>query len=188
VNSADAALVTEALRVNARYVEEVVIGWNLCPWAARAWEGGAVARRVFLDRTADAGAVDSVAAFIAETEARPELEVGLAIFPRAVVSLGAWERFAEQVRRAAGPFVVAAFHPDYRREGEPATNPAQLVSAIRRTPDPTLQFLRAARLAAIPADVSASVGRANFATVTTRTPAALDTLLADIRRDRDASY
>jgi hypothetical protein len=188
VSSADAALVTEALRVNARYVEEVVIGWNLCPWAARAWEGGAVARRVFLDAAGDAGAVDSVAAFIAETKARPEIEVGLAIFPRAAVSLGAWERFAEQVRRAAGPFVVAAFHPDYRREGEPATNPAQLVSAIRRTPDPTLQFLRAARLAAIPADVSASVGRANFATVTTRTPAALDTLLADIRRDRDASY
>ena len=26
----------EALRLNARYVEEVVIGWDLCPWAARS--------------------------------------------------------------------------------------------------------------------------------------------------------
>jgi len=183
--STDDALRSEALRVNARYVEEVVIGWNLCPWVAKAWQGGAVARRVFPDRT---GNLAAVAAFIAEVDSRPELEVGLAIFPRAAVSLGAWEKFAEQVRRAAGPFVVAAFHPDYRREGEPATNAAQLVSAIRRTPDPTLQFLRAARLAAIPADVSAEVARANFATVTARTPAALAALLADIRRDRDASY
>ncbi len=177
----DAALVAEALRANARYVEEVVIGWNLCPWAARAWQGGAVERRVFLNETPDAA---PVAAFIAEVDARPGLEVGLAIFPRAKPTLGAWERFAEQVRRAAGAFVVAAFHPDYRREGESATNAAQLVSAIRRTPDPTLQFLRAAQLAAVPADVSAEVARANFATVTTRTPAALEALLADIRRER----
>jgi hypothetical protein len=181
----DEALRVQALRVNARYVEEVVIGWNLCPWAARAWQDGAVARRVFLHPTGDVG---DVAAFMAETDARPEIEVGLAIFPRATVSLGAWERFAEQVRRAAGPFVVAAFHPDYRGAEEPASNAAQLVSAIRRTPDPTLQFLRASRLAAVPADVSASVGRANFATVTARTPAALSALLADIRRDRDTSY
>jgi hypothetical protein len=170
-----------ALRANARYVEEVVIGWNLCPWAARAWQTGAVERRVFLNELPD---VAGVAAFIAEVDALPGCEVGMAIFPRAVVSVGAWEKFAEQVRRAAGAFVVAAFHPDYRREGEAATNAAQLVSAIRRTPDPTLQFLRASQLAAVPADVSAEVARANFATVTARTPAALDALLAEIRRAR----
>ena len=36
-------LVAEALRVNARYVEEVVIGWGLCPWAARGSEQEPVA-------------------------------------------------------------------------------------------------------------------------------------------------
>jgi hypothetical protein len=184
VSPDDAALEVEALRRNARYVEEVVIGWNLCPWAAKAWREGAVARRVFLDETP---AVPAVAAFMAEADARPGFEVGLAIFPRTTAPLGAWERFAEQVRRAADGFVIAAFHPDYRRDDEPATSAAQLVSALRRTPDPTLQFLRAARLAAVPPASSAEVARANFATVSDRGPAALDALLGDIRRDRDRS-
>ena len=142
----------EALRVNARYVEELVIGWNLGPWAAKAWRDGAVARRVFLDAEPADGTVAAVVAFMTEADGNPGFEVGLAIFPRAAVALGAWEAFAERVRRAAGPFVVAAFHPDYRRDDEPADNAAQLVSALRRTPDPTLQFLRADRLAAVPAD------------------------------------
>ena len=182
----DAALVAEALRVNARYVEELVIGWNLCPWAAKAWRDGAVARRVFLDAE-PAGAVSDVAAFIAEADGSPGFEVGLAIFPRAAVSLGAWEAFAEQVRRAAGPFVVAAFHPDYRRDDEPADNAAQLVSALRRTPDPTLQFLRADAARRRPRRFSAAVARANFETVASRGPAALAALLSDLRRDRDAT-
>jgi uncharacterized protein len=186
VSLTDDALVAEALRVNARYVEELVIGWNLCPWAAKAWRDGAVARRVFLDAE-PAGAVSDVAAFMAEADGSPGFEVGLAIFPRAAVSLGAWEAYAERVRRAAGPFVVAAFHPDYRRDDEPADNAAQLVSALRRTPDPTLQFLRADRLAAVPADLSAGVARANFETVAGRGPAALAALLSDLRRDRDAT-
>ncbi len=46
----------EALRLNARYVEEMVIGWGLCPWAAQAWRDGAVARRVLLDAGARSGA------------------------------------------------------------------------------------------------------------------------------------
>jgi hypothetical protein len=181
VSPADAALQVEALRRNARYVEEVVIGWNLCPWAAKAWRDGAVARRVFLD---EPPAVAPVAGFIAEVDARPGFEVGLAIFPRTAASLGAWERFAEQVRRAADGFVVAAFHPDYRRDDEPAQSAAQLVSAIRRTPDPTLQFLRAERLAAVPPALSAEVARANFATVSDRGTAALDALLGDLRPAR----
>jgi hypothetical protein len=181
----DAALVAEALRVNARYVEELVIGWNLCPWAAKAWRDGAVTRRVFLDAAPAAPAVADVAAFMTEADGSPGFEVGLAIFPRAAVTVGAWEAFAERVRRAAGPFVVAAFHPDYRRDDEPADNAAQMVSALRRTPDPTLQFLRADRLAAIPAQLSAGVARANFETVASRGPTALAALLGDLRRDRD---
>jgi hypothetical protein len=183
----DAALVAEALRLNTRYVEELVIGWNLCPWAAKAWRDGAVARRVFLDAAPDAGTAADVVAFMAEADGSAGFEVGLAIFPRAAVSLGAWEAFAERVRRAAGPFVVAAFHPDYRRDDEPADNAAQMVSALRRTPDPTLQFLRADRLAAVPRELSTGVARANFQTVASRGTAALAALLGDLRRDRDAT-
>jgi len=182
--SAGARLVAEALRVNARYVEEAVIGWDLCPWAARAWTDGQVTQRVFTDVDADAAVV---AAFIGELVTAPDTAIGLAIFPRVACTIGAWERFAERVRRARGEFLAAAFHPDYRAPDGPL-DAARLVPFIRRTPDPTLQLVRASLIDRLRGDASADVGRANLATVATRGLDALDALLADIRRDRDASY
>lgn len=183
---ADARLVSEALRLNARYVEEVVIGWDLCPWAARAWLDGQVVQRVFPDETRDAAAAG---AFVDDLIAKPEAAIGLAIFPRVACTIGAWESFAERVRRthADAPFLVAAFHPDY---GAPdgAVDAARLVPFIRRTPDPTLQLVRASLIDRLRGDVSADVGRANLANVTARGLAGLDALLGDIRRDRDAAY
>jgi hypothetical protein len=181
-----ARLVAEALRVNARYVEEVVIGWDLCPWAARAWIDGQVVQRVFPDAALDPA---PVGAFIDDLLARPDAAIGLAIFPRADCPIGAWEKFAERVRRArpGAPFLVAAFHPDYRAPDD-ALDAARLVPAIRRTPDPTVQLVRASLIERLRGDASADVGRANFANVTARGPDALDALLTDIRRDRDAAY
>ena len=182
--SASARLVAEALRVNARYVEEAVIGWDLCPWAARAWSDGQVTQRVFTDSEPELGAV---VAFVDELVATPDAAIGLAIFPRVACTVGAWEKFAESVRRARNVFVAAAFHPDY---GAPdgLLDAARLVPFIRRTPDPTLQLVRASLVDSLPGQVSSEVGRANFAAVTRRGLTALDALLADIRRDRDASY
>jgi hypothetical protein len=188
--SAEAALAVEALRVNARYVEEVVIGWGLCPWAARAWNDGQVTQRVFTDAEPDVGAV---AAFIDELVARPDAAIGLAIFPRVARTVGAWEKFAEQVRRSRAGFLAAAFHPDYPAPeggapGVGAIDAARLVPFIRRTPDPTLQLVRASLLDGLRGQVSDDVARDNLATVTARGLAALDALLTDIRRDRDAGY
>jgi hypothetical protein len=181
------SLEAEALRLNARYVEEVVIGWDLCPWAARAWREGQVERRVFAGPRPEAGAVLT---FVEEISTRPLCAIGLAIFPRVDLPVAAWDRFAEEVRRAKGPFLIAAFHPQSRVDAPPA-NPAALVSLIRRTPDPTLQLVRASLiddLARTGRDVSAEIARDNFATVSARDPAALTALLDDLRRDRDRAY
>lgn len=187
--------VDEALRVNARYVEEVVIGWNLCPWAARAWRDGRVARRVVLDEALD---VAPVLALIDELSGTPDLAIGLAIFPRATVTDAAFGAFAERVRRAdrarrppdvPAPFMLAAFHPD-SGAGADLQSAAQLVSFIRRTPDPTLQLVRATLvgdLARDGRDISADIARDNLATVTARDPSALGALLDDICRDRGRS-
>jgi hypothetical protein len=177
-------LVAEALRVNARYVEEVVIGWELCPWAARAWIDGQVTQRVFAGAEPEAAAVS---AFIDELVARPEAAIGLAIFPRVAGTVGAWEKFAESVRRTRDDFLVAAFHPDYRAP-DGLLDAARLVPFIRRTPDPTLQLVRASLIDTLGGQVSSEVARANFRAVTRRGLTALDALLADIRRDRDTSY
>jgi hypothetical protein len=186
----DALLVSEALRLNARYVEDVVIGWDLCPWAARAWIDGQVVRRVFTDDGLDAA---PAGAFIDELLANPDAAIGLAIFPRVTCTVGAWERFAERVRRthAGTPFLAAAFHPDYgapEATADATVDAARLVPFIRRTPDPTLQLVRASLVDRLPGEISAGVARANFANVTGRGLDKLDALLADIRRDRDASY
>ena len=190
MTAGNARLVSEALRLNARYVEEVVIGWELCPWAARAWLDGQVVQRVFTDDALD---VAAAGAFIDELIAKPDAAIGLAIFPRVTGTVGAWESFAERVRRTHPdtPFLAAAFHPDYRAPGErlgAALDAARLVPFIRRTPDPTLQLVRASLVDRLQGQVSADVGRANFANVTRRGLDTLDALLADIRRDRDASY
>ena len=182
--SASARLVAEALRVNARYVEEAVIGWDLCPWAARAWSDGQVTQRVFTDSEPELGAV---VAFVDELVATPDAAIGLAIFPRIACTVGAWEKFAERVRRARGEFLAAAFHPDYGAPAEPL-DAARLVPFIRRTPDPTLQLVRASLIDRLRGEASADVGRANLATVAARGLPALDALLTAIRRDRDASY
>ena len=192
--TAESPLVAEALRLNARYVEEVVIGWGLCPWAAQAWRSGAVARRVLPDPAAGAGAVLE---FIDEIAATPAVSIGLVILPRLELDAAAFGAFAERIRRAdrarraanaAVPFLVAAFHPAFRADREAAAEAGTLVPFIRRTPDPTLQLVRVSLLAGLGGDVSTEIARANQTTVTARTPEALDALLADIRRDRDAVY
>jgi hypothetical protein len=192
---------TAALRANARYIEEVVIGWNLCPWAARAWRAGEVARRVLAGEASEDGLVVGldvapVLAFIDELSAAPALAIGLAIFSRATVTVAAFGAFAERVRRAdrarrppdaVAPFLLAAFHPDFGA-GSDFRNAGQLVSFIRRTPDPTLQLVRESLVADLARgghDLSADIARDNFATVTARDPARLGTLLDEIRRERD---
>ena len=207
--SGASALCTEALRVNARYVEEVVIGWGLCPWAAQAWRGGAVARRVLVEPALEAATapapdhaadIAGVLAFIDELDSHPATSIGLAIFPRAKQTAAGWGTFAERVRRAdrarrpsggAAPFLLAAFHPGSGAGAAAARDPGALVSFLRRTPDPTLQLVRASLLDGLARqgrDLSGEIARANFAAVSARTPAALDALISDIRRDRDSSY
>lgn len=178
----------EALRLNARYVEEIVIGWGLCPWAAQAWRTGAVSRRVLLAPDADATAV---LAFVDAIAGDPATSIGLLVWPRLSLDAAAFGAFAEQVRRAERarhqpPFLIAAFHPQLREE--PPPDRASLVPFIRRTPDPTLQLVRARLLDALPDDVSPQIAGANFAAVQQRTAAALDQAVRSIHQDRAASY
>ena len=185
-----AASSSEALRLNARYVEEVVIGWDLCPWAARAWIDGQVVQRVFTDDALDAGAGRGV-------HRRSDREARRRDRPRDLPARRVHGRRLGELRGARPPnarrhpFLAAAFHPDYRAPGEKldgALDAARLVPFIRRTPDPTLQLVRASLVDRLRGEVSADVGRANFANVTGRGLDKLDALLADIRRDRDATY
>jgi hypothetical protein len=195
---ASVALEAEALRLNTRYLNEVVLAWNLCPWAEKALASGQVRQRALL---AEAPAPEDALPFLDECDAAPEIAIGLLIFPRLALRAPAFDAFAERVRRSdharrpdaktsppSPSFLIAAFHPEV-----PVTfaSPPQLVSFVRRTPDPTLQLVRASVLRRATGEgprVSDDVTRRNFETVSARGAAALDAVLRDLRRDRDESY
>jgi hypothetical protein len=189
------ALRVEALRVNDRYLREVVLGFGLCPWAERIITGGELRRAVIFDAEPTP---ESAFPFIDELERLGQAApIGLLIFPAVEGSAAAFDRYAEALRRAdrarrradgRGDFLMAAFHP---HAAETFQTPYQLVSFLRRTPDPTIQLIRADRLDQTRAErpsMSDDVTLHNHATVLARGADSVDAVLREIRRDRDASY
>ena len=188
------ALRLQALRLNDRYLNEAVIAFGLCPWAERAISGDELRRAVVTDEPSLAAALS----FIDDlARAGAAASVGMLIFAGASVASPGFDRFTEEVRRAdrercraegRKDFVMAAFHPDAATS---FTNAYQLVSFLRRTPDPTIQLVRAELLDPLRAarpSLSDDITQQNFARVTAQGPERLDAVLRDLRRDRDASY
>jgi hypothetical protein len=186
-------LVTEALRLCDRYLAEVVLAFDLCPWAEPAIRGGRVRRRVL---PGAAPAPDDALPFIDDLAAG-DAEIGLLLLPRLAGGRAAFERFAEQVRRADGrrraggvpaPFLIAAFHP----EGAGSfRGPHDLASFLRRTPDPMLQLVRAETLDRIKTarpETSDEVARRNHHAMDPGAAARLDAAVQAIRADRARSY
>jgi hypothetical protein len=145
-------LEAESLLRNDRYIHEFVEALHLCPYAKRCRESGKLHRRVVL-RAEDA--FDAVRA----VEALPvdSVEVALLIFPNApasgLESARAFEEFAAGLRdRILGahggnpPFYCVAFHPDLPRD---LLDAHRAVQFIRRSPDPTIQLVRASVLEAV---------------------------------------
>jgi hypothetical protein len=150
-----AEIATAALARNDRYLREFVEALKLCPFARRCREDGKLQRRVLLPH-------DDALAAVRELEALPaeSVEVALLIFPEARVGSEAaareFEAFGAQIREtmfaahfSGPPFYLVAFHPDLPRD---LTDAHRAVPFIRRSPDPTLQLVRASVLQAVRAD------------------------------------
>jgi hypothetical protein len=197
----------EALRLCDRYVREVVLAFDLCPWAESAWRAGRVTRAVCLAATPTA---PDCLPFIARLRSEASIDVGFLVFPRQTAGWAAFDSFAERVRRAereqptssgsgksfapsgevvASRFMVAAFHPQGAKS---FSSPHQLISFLRRTADPTLQFVRAdllERLKQTQPDISDAVGRHNHAAVVKDdTQSRLIAVIRAIAADREATY
>jgi uncharacterized protein len=142
----------EASAQIARWLEEVVIGLNLCPFAAAPWRRGLV-RIVVSDATsfedALADAMDEVewlldSGDVGDEESDP-LSTTLIAYTHA---LGGFEEFLEAARaleevlrqeELEGVFQVATFHPDYRFAGVDPDDPG---NRTNRAPYPILHLLR----------------------------------------------
>lgn len=128
-----------------QWVRRVVVGLDLCPFAAAPLDSGRV-RFARCTSTEAAACVEAAAAELARLVERPaeELSTTLLSFP----AWGDFERFlglAETVIDLAedaglsGLVQVVVFHPDWVAEGEEPTDPA---TATNRSPEPALHFLR----------------------------------------------
>jgi hypothetical protein len=172
----------------AAYVETIVLPFGLCPWALAAWRDGRTRTHVSLAGIPD---VAEVLSFVVSLEATAAAEsdsspaVGFFLAPRYVGRPSAWEKVAEAVRQGlratASGWYVAAFHPGFP---DRAGTPGELVSSLRRTPDPMLQLLSARALSSGgAAGASDDVAQRNFALARSAQgpalAAAFDALLAD---------
>ena len=226
--------IAAALARNDRYVREFVEAFNLCPYARRCRETGKLQRVVLLDAGGAPGtaafdaAVHALAQAIEQLEQLPAdaIEVGLIVLPalddtlaagpegaRAFEQLvrAARERMQARYERGDTPFYCVAFHPHF---AEDLSDEHRAVRFIRRSPDPTVQLVRASVLRAVrgvdsggvqyidvsklsaaelmavssPVPVSDRIGRANLRTLQAAGPERLRGLLVEIHachRDTD---
>jgi hypothetical protein len=149
-----AAAERAALERNDRYIHQFVEALHLCPYAKRCRESGKLHRRVLFSQDPE-----EVLAEVRSVEALPvdSVEVALLIFPDApangLESARDFDEFASDLRNrildAPGgdpPFYCVAFHPDLPRD---LLDAHRAVQFIRRSPDPTVQLVRASVLKAV---------------------------------------
>ena len=128
-----------------RWLEDTVIGLDLCPWARPVWERGGVR----LTTTRAATPTAALDAFLDEhhaTAAHPACETVLLIFERWHLSFELfWEWVGIMEEHALPEWQVVAFHPGFRFEGLNAGDPA---NGVNRAPFAIVQWLRTADVAA----------------------------------------
>jgi len=145
----------ETLRLNRRYLVEVVERFVLCPWARSARLDGHVAECVFQQESPDNFAPSLTT--IDTLSERLEIEVALFIYPRLDLGRLDFEHFArglrvldaERYEPGQAPFAMAAFHPDATPQLD---DPERLIPFLRRSPYPTLQVVRTSSLERVRGD------------------------------------
>ncbi len=143
----------EVHRIHARYLEEVVEGLGLCPFARHSREQGRVHRPLFRvgDDTPDPQPVAEALAKVTTAHADAEIILATFIDPGGhFAAPTAFETFVTSVRAAydklpAPLYFMVAFHPrlDETIDTERPLTKDTLVPLTRRTPDPLIQCVNA---------------------------------------------
>lgn len=144
------ALEAEALRLNDRYLHELVEGHAFCPFARGGRQAGQTSRYVHYACSMD---IEPLLALFQQVASDPGQVVAQVILPLIEVDPDRWIRFCDEVTaaghaRRGGPPVLAfaALHPGLRYD--PAGH-FSLIPLFRRSPDPTIQWVRLDALAEI---------------------------------------
>lgn len=193
----------EVRRILDRYLREVVIGYELCPWARTVFDHGELAVEILEHEPS----LDRWVAACEHALATPNTRIAMIVAPELTLGLAAFRELRDRVAARLPALGIAEFHPAAALD---LATPARLVPFLRRSPDPLLQcvplsLLEGVRSSPLPdrarqaqllspsgagepaRDVAAQIASANHARVR-RDHAAIEAILDDIARDRAESY
>jgi len=140
----------KVINATRKWVEDVVVGYNLCPFAKREL----VKNRVRFTVTNAGNEDDLLQALHAELqrlEDEPEIETTLLIHPDVLQDFYAYNEFLDAADallaylELEGVYQIASFHPDYQFAD---TEPGAAENYTNRSPYPMLHLLREASLEA----------------------------------------
>jgi len=134
----------EILEATRRWVEQVVVAFNLCPFAKRELMKERV-RFVVSKATDEATLLDELAHELALLNVYEAVETTLLIHPQVLQDFYQYNDFLEAADELLvdmdleGVYQVASFHPDYQFGG---TEPDDVENYTNRSPYPMLHLLR----------------------------------------------
>ncbi|MDQ6683572.1 MAG: DUF1415 domain-containing protein [Pseudomonadota bacterium] len=184
---------TAALDETRAWVERVVVGLRLCPFARAPQAQGRVRYTISEARDTEALLDDLGLELRRLQKTSPEtIETTLLVHPHVLARFADYNRFlaiADELLRAfelEGTIQIASFHPRYRFAGSAAND---LANATNQSPFPTLHLLREASIERALASFSEpeSIYEANIRTMTRLGPAGWAALQKACRNDAAAS-
>lgn len=129
-----------------QWLEEVVIGLNLCPFARREYESERIRFAICAESNAEELLLD-FAKELERLEREPQLETTLLIFPNALEDFFDFLELLDMAQGwldtqgLEGVYQLASFHPRYQFDG---TAPNETSNYTNRSPWPMLHLLREA--------------------------------------------
>ncbi len=139
-----------------QWVETLIVGINLCPFAKRELAKNRV-RFIVTEATTDDELMTALQAELEFLDSDPSVETTLLIHPKVLQDFDDYnqflnfaDRFLAQLRMG-GVYQIASFHPDYQFSD---TNPGDAENYTNRSPYPLLHLLREKSLERAIADYS----------------------------------
>ena len=134
----------QAVEQTRKWISEVVIGCNFCPFAAREFQRNSIRYTVPANQETEA-ILHTILEECTYLDENPGIETTLVIVPEALEDFRKYLDvlfLAEDAMAGAGyegVYQLASFHPDYRFEGAPTDDPANYTN---RSPYPVFHLLR----------------------------------------------
>ena len=137
-----------------RWIETIVIGLNLCPFAERVFAGDRI-RYVVTEARDETTLLDDLSHELTELAASTTIETTLLIHPSALADFLDYNDFLDRADQRieelglSGVIQIASFHPDYQFAD---TDASAVENYTNRSPYPMLHLLREESISAIADD------------------------------------